>query len=811
MKFLKYAFVLGVVFATNIYSQSFLQYTELTDFWYTSPSALKTGLYGFENPAVLNYQHSGFGMQLVASEKYNTFSDFDRWGLFFASKQLGFGALTQKFGDKHITDYRISTGFGDRKFGMGFSYGWSGGDVDFFGRKDNVTFGLLYRPLSQLSLGAHYTKSIGNEDYDLVGEIAVRPIANYPFTIFADIAKQNKIEWGDSFWSAGLSWEFLPGIRVNGRYFNNESFSAGFDLSLGNSGIGAIAQFDNKQEHAFNSYIIRLGGDDRSIIDDFSIVTSYLKINLSGDIAYQRFQWFDNSTTLLDILDLIKTAKESKTINGIVINTSGLNANRSMLWEIRNELELFKKSGKSIVIFIDRANIDLYHFASIADKIVLDPMGGLSLEGYSRGRSYYKKLLAKLDIGYDELRFFKYKSAAESFSNEKMSDGEREQWAKLIEDWYETAKTDVAIARGFSKDKFDELVNGKIAYLSSDALENKLVDTLGRWDRVDEIVKNLKLPNEAKFFVSPGFLFAENKPYDLKWGDDSKNIAVIYALGACAMDDGINARSLIEYVKSACNNDKIKAIVLRVDSPGGDAMASDYIADVVRQFKDKKPIIVSQGYVAASGGYWLSMDAHKIVATPQTITGSIGVISSFMYDKGMKDSLGIDYDVVKKGKYSDLGSSWTLPLLPIFGLPNRPMTADERIQSENSIKVLYKDFVTKVANGRKMTYEKVDEVAQGRIWSGTTGKQIGLVDEIGSLTTAIELAKQSAGIKSEDEVKIYEYPSAKLLDFSRFMPKLIGVDMKQTSNDLKMLEFMLKNNGVPMPVMGLDLLDKFEY
>ncbi len=234
-------------------------------------------------------------------------------------------------------------------------------------------------------------------------------------------------------------------------------------------------------------------------------------------------------------------------------------------------------------------------------------------------------------------------------------------------------------------------------------------------------------------------------------------------------------------------------------------MASDYIAEVVRKYKSKKPIIVSQGALAASGGYWLSMDATKIVSTPMTITGSIGVISSWIYDKGLKDSLGINTSIVKKGKYSDVGIAYQMPIIPI-GLPLRNLNADERQQFEASIADLYKDFVTKVSEGRKMTYDEVHAVAQGRVWTGKDAMEKKLVDELGGLSKAIEIARNEAGIPKDQFVNLYEMPERPLFNWGSLFGGMFGIDteINLKDSDIHRILFRLQNNGTAMPVIPLD-------
>ncbi|MBI2418424.1 MAG: S49 family peptidase, partial [Ignavibacteriales bacterium] len=391
---------------------------------------------------------------------------------------------------------------------------------------------------------------------------------------------------------------------------------------------------------------------------------------------------------------------------------------------------------------------------------------------------------------------FKYKSAAESFSRDKMSEADREQRQKITDDWYRLAKEDITSSGRISGAEFDTLVNTKIMLLASDALKYKLVDSLVRWDLLQEHFGNSKT-----MMTGSMDLYDNKKPEDNYWGKKPE-VAVIYALGACAMESGINARSLVKDVSAAVANPLVKAIVLRVDSPGGDAMASDYISDVLRRAKGKKPIIVSQGFVAASGGYWLSMYSDTIVAAPSTITGSIGVIGGFFYDAGLKNTIGVSTDYVKKGENADAGFGFVIPLL---GLPimDKQFSVEQRGQIENMMKSLYGDFVNKVASGRSKKPEEIAEIAQGRVWSGYDGKKNGLVDVLGGLETAISIAAQKAHLQ-KGEYNIVQYPEAKLFDASMFVPKLISAPVVIEDPMLQNLKFRMQNNGKPLFMVPLD-------
>ena len=781
----------------------FMTYYEMADFLQTSPGAFKFGLYGYQNPAMSSYLHSGDMMLMFSNGKNVGNETRSRWGIMAGGPSNGLGFLHINNGRESITDWRISSSFGNRDLSFGLGYGVTGGSKGHYQRSNTMHAGVLVRPIEYLSVGGSGTFALDNGIQEYVFDVAVRPIKNYPLTVFGDMSYFNDYEnFDQAMWSAGASWEFLPGMRGNGRYFENGHFSVGVDISFGHTGAGYQTQMNSDGVQSYDSWYVRLGAKDRTMSPDVAPVKLVAEFDMKGGLKYQNNIWFDNSTTLFEVLNKIDIAKDNPMISGIAINTSGMKINREMLWEIREKLREFKSSGKKVYVFIDRMDLSTYHFASVADVIAMDPLGMLMMNGYSIGKSYYKNMLDKLNIGFEELRYFKYKSAAETFARDNMSDGDREQLQAVVDSWYEIARREIIEERNMTEGDFDKIVDAQIMYRPSVAKENNLIDKIMSWG---DFKKEINDDYEG-YVVSSKILYKEPRPFDDRWSDQVKGVAVIYALGVCAMDQGINARQLAKDFERAAKSDRIKAIVLRVDSPGGDAMASDYIARLIRKNKDDKPIIVSQGAVAASGGYWLSMDAHKIVAAPNTITGSIGVIGSWIYDKGAADDLGITTDVVKRGKYADLGHSFKLPLIPI-GLPVRNLNDDERSQLEASIKGMYEEFIDLVATGRNMKKEDVEEVAQGRVWTGEEGKEKGLIDEIGGLSKAIEIAKEEANITDDDEFKIYQYPKSKFLDLSIFLSGVIGFDfdlLKDIDSKYEELDHRIQNNGVPMPVLPID-------
>jgi len=796
------SFLLAALQTTSIFGQSSITpYFTRNEFQLASAGALKFGLYGYDNPALLSYVREP-DLLFAFSDQTGKWKDFNKWGLFAAAPNFGFGVVRDNTSAGSVTDYTISLASGDRAMSGGISYSWTGTSNSALDKSDLLTVATLSRPNPLISVGLSYTAALNVKGWEGVGEIGVRPLGTELVTVFSDYVLHRTPVQNKNFWSAGAAVEAFPGVRITGRYFDNKAFNIGFQFSFGNAGVETQSHYNTNGNYSYSTYGVRLGAFDRTVVAIFPSRPKYVEMNLNGTIDYQRYELFDKTKTLSSLLSFIEAANNDPSVAGIAINTSGMEVNREKLWEIREKLKEFKASGKKVIVFIDRGNIDLYHFASVADKIVMDPVGTLMLEGYLFGRTYVKGTLEKIGVGFDEWRFFKYKSAKESFSRDKMSDADREQWQEIINDWYAIAKDDICAGRKLTASQFDSLVNTKVVFLAQEAKSFGLVDSIGRWDMVTDIVK--AETGDGSGFISSRALSTYHEPYDNRWSEPPK-IALIYTLGDCAMDEGINARSLVKVVEGAVNDAQIKAIVLRIDSPGGDALASDYIAEAMRKAKGRKPIIVSQGFVAGSGGYWLSMYADTIVAAPGTITGSIGVISGWIYNKSLKETLGISTDFVKAGEHADLGFGFRLPLIGL-SIPDRNLTPEEHVRMETIIKSLYKEFVNKVSVGRKMSYEHIDSIGEGRIWSGLDGKKNGLVDVIGGMETAIAIAKERAGIPKGQKVTVVELPKKGLFDFGMLMPKFFGVETKTISSDpaVELLKFRLQHNGEAMPMLPLE-------
>ena len=490
--------------------------------------------------------------------------------------------------------------------------------------------------------------------------------------------------------------------------------------------------------------------------------TAYLELSLNNQAIHNRISTA-RSQSPLELIRVINRAAKDKRIQGIIINAAGFYANQEYMWELRAALSEFKSGGKKICAFISAADLDLYCLASVADKIVMDEQGILNPAGYAWGRGYVQHTLDKLGIGVQEMRYLKYKSAMEMFVRDSISDEDRIQYGEWLDDIYSVTKDIVVNARSWEPDKFDEVLNNGFMYSAKDALRQGLVDYIGREDAVKKAINELE-GSEVKYFVCSGDLNTSLSGSKSHYGPGKAGgffrqppvIAVVYANGQTDMEQGMAARSLSKTIRKISENKQVKAIVLRIDSPGGSAEAADYIAEAVKYAKKKIPVVVSMGSVAASGGYWAAMYANEIIASPYTLTGSVGVIGSWFYDKGLNQKLGFTVDVLQRGDHADLATG--------IILPRRNLNTVEAERYRQLLMDIYEDFVAKVAAGRNMDIEKVEAIAQGRVYSGLGAFNAGLIDKIGGLGDAVNSARILAGIPEDKKIAFAEFPKPKFLD-----------------------------------------------
>ena len=451
-----------------------------------------------------------------------------------------------------------------------------------------------------------------------------------------------------------------------------------------------------------------------------------------------------------DILSSIRKAKENEDIKGIYIQATSLGAGFASLEEIRNALKDFKESGKFIVAYGDTYTQNLYYLSSVADKVLLNPQGMLEWRGLAATPMFFKDLLEKIGV---EMQIFKvgtYKSAVEPFISTEMSPANREQVNVYLSSIWGQITSSVAESRNLSVEALNKEADRMLMfYPAEESVKNGLADTLIYKNDVRDYLKNMvgidKDDNMPVLGIQDMINVKKNVPRD----KSGNVIAVYYAYGeidggsSASTDEGINSEKVIKDLRKLKDDENVKAVVLRVNSPGGSAYGSEQIWYAVNQLKKEKPVIVSMGDYAASGGYYIACNADTIVAEPTTLTGSIGIFGMMPNAKGLTEKLGVNFDVVKTNPYAD------------FGNLTRPMNDGEKGLMQMYVNKGYELFLTRCSDGRGISMEELDKIAQGRVWTGSTAKELGLVDELGGLDKALEIAIAKAGV---DAYTVMNYP-----------------------------------------------------
>jgi len=465
---------------------------------------------------------------------------------------------------------------------------------------------------------------------------------------------------------------------------------------------------------------------------------------------------------LIDIKAAIANAQLDPNIKGIYLDVQYPQTGWASLEEIRDALLEFKKSKKFIYAYGEIMTEKAYYLASTADKIYLNPAGGMEWNGLSAEYEFYKGTLDKLEIKPVVFRVGTFKSAVEPFFLDKMSDASKVQSKALVGGIFEHVLTKIAQSRGLTVAQLNNLADSLAVDSAQEALKAKLITHAGYYDEVETALKKeLSLADDKKInFVGMGKYLKSKK--HVKEGNASNKIAVRVAEGDIVSGKGtegsIGSEKIVEELEKARKDKKIKAIVLRINSPGGSALASDVMWRQVQLTRKTKPVIASMSDVAASGGYYMAMGCNKIVAQPTTITGSIGVFGVlFNMSDFTKNKLGITFDRVNTNAHADAPTA------------TRDMTPFEMNKMQRSTENIYETFTRKAAEGRKMPQEKLKAIASGRVWLGKDAKANGLVDEFGGLDKAIEIAAQAAKLKTSD-YRVRYYPAKKSI-FDQFMDK----------------------------------------
>lgn len=482
---------------------------------------------------------------------------------------------------------------------------------------------------------------------------------------------------------------------------------------------------------------------------------SVLLLRVSGDLQEMEpggviGQIFDAPPTVRSVVDTLRKAKVDSRITGLVIRPSGTAALWAKVQEVRDAIIDFRTSGKPVIGYLEQGGEQEFYLASACDKVFLMPTASLDLTGIASYELFLRGTLDKIGASPDVIHVGEYKTAANTFTEKGFTPSHREVAESLNRDLYEQLVRGLAEGRDKEEDEIRALIDHG-PFLPEDAVRAGLVDDVAYEDELDD--KVVLAEGTPRYTQESEYRRISAQSLGLNRGP---RIGVLYAVGMISTgqssEDGaqvVGSDTIVDALRKARADNSIKALVLRIDSPGGSAIASDVIWREVMLTRAVKPVIASMSDVAASGGYYIAMPAHQIVAEPATLTGSIGVVMIKFAIGGTLDKLGISMEAVTSGRYADLYS------------PVRPFTPDERAKIQEHMQATYEAFVEKAAAGRQTTPERIDAVAQGRVWTGRQAKDLGLIDELGGLQHALSLAKARAGIERDSEVELVIYPQRK--------------------------------------------------
>jgi len=660
-----------------------------------------------------------------------------------------------------VTDWQIGIGSGSGTHFHGMAWGFSGAGKGGWERENYLSMGEIHRPTRHLSIGLSGRWAPGNHERSGLMDVGVRPLGDPRLLLFGDYALARGQSLDEGTVGGGLAVRPVTGLEGALRWDEAGRFRFSIGLTLQRLGVRVSPSFDRSGGREGTWYAVRANPPVRGFDLERRVQRHprYMALDLHGRAVYQSYRWFDDDALpLRDLTERIRFAKEDPTVGGIAIRLSGYQGNLSMIWELRESILALKASGKKVLIACDNLDQRTFYLASAADHLVMDPIGGLLVPGVQMSRTYMKDVLGKMGIGFDEWRFYKYKSALETFSRTSFSDADREQFLALTRATYDELADGIAASGRTTRAAFDAIVNDE-PYLSARRLrELGWVDALGRWEDLEEQIRAWGGRGAPESYAS---LRGRRDQPDETWGP-IPTIALVYLIGECAMDSGIRARSTARAMRSLRERGGIDAVVLRVDSPGGDPVASDVIAEETRRLRrDGTPTLVSQGRVAGSGGYWISMDAEEIATGPFTLTGSIGIIGGWAWNDGFGAKTGLTSDRVQVGKSADLLGGIRIPFLGAQ-LPERNLDEGERRLIHDVFEELYTEFTTRVATARGLDVANVRAMGEGRIYGGQAAVSNGLVDRVGTLEQTIDAARRRAGIPPDRRVRVVEVPARRL-------------------------------------------------
>ena len=694
---------------------------------------------------------------------------------------LGFGAEFMDEAAYRYNRYFLGVGF-DLGMGVksGFTYNWYR-RIDIDG---GWNLGLLFRPKSFLSFGLNavninsprvHTNISDNSSIPPNGSlipvggklkprynfgVAVRPLKQgLTLSVDGALLKDTNHDYGDSLdWTFRADLEPYRGLNLTIDYKPDaEYFGGGMRVSLPHVRFRTHNYTDDSGTGVGSSYLLHFCFNR---LPSFAVPQGrdYVSAALEGPILEEERPWSPfglHFPTLRRIIKTINRMRDDDRVAGLVLRLGGLDTGFATIQEIREALIDFREEGKKLIVYSESLGNKEYYLASTADEIYMSPSGYLGLTGLSFQTTFMKGTLDKLGVVAELEGIGEYKSAASPFTREGMSASQREAETALLQSFYDEFTADISYNRDIDIDSIDILIdNGP--YTASKAYAAGLIDSLVYPDEIEAAVKSV---TGEKSRVVQWDRYSRFGEYEYSWDDPFlKRIAVIYATGSIASGNSgydllrgriMGAETISEAIREAREDSRVKAIVMRINSPGGESLASDLIWREVKLTvtgENRKPFIVSMGDVAASGGYYIACMADTIVAHPGTITGSIGVITGKFDLSGLYEKIGFRHETIKRGKHAD------------YFTTTRGWTEEEKELRRRMARELYDEFVDRVSQGRKMSVEEVEKVARGRVWSGDQAWENGLVDEIGTLSHAVQIAMGMAGFMPGEKAAFAFYP-----------------------------------------------------
>jgi len=745
--------VLSMLFCGNLFAS--------TPF-VTSSDRFRSQLGIVENPALSDeasavwVNPAGLGVRNSATTFSSVAMRNNPWyvNLLFAGNGSGFGWQRTDVGSgQRIDRWRFAGSGGSSPYGLSFGAAVELSDPD--GLNESLFWsgdlGVLARPVSWMSAGLVVRQLGARRGYPWSVEsgLALRPFGPH-MSVFGGLAYcEDDPSSNPSHWHAGALANVGPGLEMYGAVNQNRTVLAGVQMILGRGSIGGAGSRASGGSLGSGWVIARSHADYRS--NRLAMKGRIAEIRLKGEIRDQTpgFTLFGKrGTTLSELVMQINRAAQARDVGGLYLRFDNLAIGQGMAEELRDALIKFKtNSGKPIVAYLPEASFREYFIASVADSIFLESVGDLRLTGYGVGQLYFRRALDKLGVEADFTRIGRYKSAAETFTDSTMSDATREQYGELLDDWYRRTVDGIATSRGLSVDSVTTLVNNA-PYMAAEAVRVGLIDSAGHSDRAYESVETMVRSREGR--VSGKINLAHRRLFDETWGPRPK-LAVIFASGEIVNGTSgedffsgtqmMGAETIAKALKQAREDDAIKAVVFRIDSPGGLALGSDMIwREVQLLWETDKPVVVSVGDLAASGGYYIACRADTIISNPGAVVGSIGVFDGKMVVERLARRLGIDVELLTRGDNAAINSS----------LASR--TPEQRRRVAENVREVYDVFVNRVAAGRGMEAASVDSIGQGRIYTAANAVSIGLVDKLGGLDEAIRTAARMARLRGEVEL-----------------------------------------------------------